>query len=167
MLFRPQRLLTFANFASRPGSVHARAEGIRLATCRYPSPFPLLILAGRERTGKTHLMHAIANMAKNNEFVRSTIVLSGLRFAEEVQTGIAFGDLSHMVDRFAKEDLLAVDDVDELIYRPKVGSVLLEILLARAARKKRSVLTITLTTSTEANTPLSEYLDYQPAVRLS
>jgi chromosomal replication initiation ATPase DnaA len=167
MLFRPQRHLTFANFASRPGSIDARAEGIRLATRRHSSTVPLLLLAGREGTGKTHLLHAIVNLAQEYGSIRSSLVLSSFRFAEEVHKGIEFGDLCLLIARFAREDLLAIDDADQLFCRPEAAHTLLKILRARALGKKRSVLTLTLSASMKSDSPLSEFLDSQLAVRLS
>jgi chromosomal replication initiation ATPase DnaA len=65
MLFSPQRQLTFANFKCRPGSARARSAAAALAI--WPSighDGPLLILAGRSGSGKTHLLHASVNLAK-------------------------------------------------------------------------------------------------------
>jgi chromosomal replication initiation ATPase DnaA len=167
MPFRAQRHLTFANFSSRPGSIDARAEGIRLATRRHSSTSPLLLLAGREGTGKTHLLHSIVNLAQEYDPLRSSIVLSSLRFTEEVNKGIEFGDLCLFLERFAREDLLAIDDADQLFCRHEAANTLLQILRARDVSKKRSVLTVTLSGSMKTDSPLSKYLDSQLAVRLS
>ena len=78
MLFRSNRQMTFANFESRPGNVHARSAAGWFASCRGTvSCEHILVLAGRKGAGKTHLLHATANRIRSNETIHGDITISG------------------------------------------------------------------------------------------
>lgn len=168
MLFPPQRHLTFAKFESRPGSVHARSAcaqfGMRDGIAWQE---PILILAGRPGAGKTHLLHATANLAKSNAHIRSGITISAQRLAEEVQRATDFGDLPFWRDRFVREDFLAIDDVDDL-FGSRTGSdnFLLDVLRLRGGANRRTLVSATLTTTLDSPCPLNTFLNHQRAVRL-
>ena len=65
MLYRPRREWTLASFTPRRNSQHARAAGIRFVTQERPA-FTVLVLAGPPGSGKTHLLHALAQHARGN-----------------------------------------------------------------------------------------------------
>ena len=77
-----------------------------------------------------------------------------------------YGDLPTLMDRFADEDLLVIDDVDAIAPRRPVADVLLKILKRRVARRKRTLLSATLDATTTDPSPLSTFIDQQWAVRL-
>ena len=168
MLFPPQRHLTFPTFESRPGSVRARAAsaqfGMRVGIAWQE---PILILAGRPGAGKTHLLHATANLAKGNAYIRSSITISAQRLAEEVQRATDFGDLPIWRDRFAGEDFLAIDDVDDL-FGSRTGSdnFLLDVLRLRGDANRRTLVSASLSTGPDNPCPLNTFLNHQRAVRL-
>ncbi len=167
MLFPPQRHLTFAKFESRPGSVHARSACAQFAMrsgIAYSEP--ILILAGRPGGGKTHLLHATANLAKGNQAIRSGITISSRRLAEEVQRATVFGDLHIWRDRFAREDFLAIDDVDTLFGRSGAATFLLEVLRLRVEAKRRTLVSASLSIAPDIPCPLNTFLNHQRAVRL-
>ena len=108
MLFSSQRQLTFSSFKSRPGSVRARSACAQFAIregITYGEP--LLMLAGSAGSGKTHLLHAAANLAKDNEAIRSRSTLSAHRLIDEVPRARYFDDLPFWRSRFASVDWLA------------------------------------------------------------
>lgn len=168
MLFPPQRHLTFTTFESRPGSVRARSacaqfsmrEGIAWQE-------PILILAGRPGSGKTHLLHATANLAKRNPYIRSGVTISAQRLADEVLRATDFGDLSAWRHRFAQEDFLAVDDVDELYgSRAECDNFLLDVLRLREDANRRTLVSLSLSHTLDCQCPLNTFLNHQRAVRL-
>ena len=167
MLFNPHRQMTFANFESRPGSVHARSAGARFASCQgIVCCEPVLILAGRKGAGKTHLLHATANLARSNEHVHSDITISANRLGEEIQRAGEYGDLPCWLKRFSGADFLAVDDVDDFFCRPVAADFLLQVLRLRADSRRRTLLSATLTTAQEKACALNTFLNHQTAVRL-
>ena len=166
MLFRPLRHLTLATFMPAPGNQRARAEGIRFVRALRPSA-NALVIAGRSGTGKTHLLHALAHLARHQEAPRSVACLSSDQFTQEVMRGQVHGDLDHVMDRLAAEDLLAVDDVDRLTWHAEVADALLDVLLRRGQRQRRSVLTAAMHRGAIQAHPLIDFLDRQPAVDLA
>jgi chromosomal replication initiation ATPase DnaA len=168
MLFLPQRHLTFAKFESRPGSVRARSASAQFAMrAGIAWQEPILILAGRPGAGKTHLLHATANLAKRNDHIRSGITLSARRLAEEVQRATDFGDLPFWRDRFVGEDFLAVDDVDDLFgSRAGGANFLLDVLRLRGDANRRTLVSASLSTALDSPCPLNTFLNHQRAVRL-
>lgn len=165
MLFHPKRLLTLNSFVPRKSNQSARAAGIWFIAAEQASP-NTLIVAGRPGSGKTHLLHALANFAKSNEAIHSIACLSAVQFAEEVMRGGFYGDLDKVLHRYGRESLLAIDDVDRLLYQTEAANALLHVLRMRNARKKRTLLSATLSLGPRVDHPLSAFLDYQPAVRL-
>lgn len=167
MLFRPHRQLTFANFESRPGSVHARSAAARFASSEgivYGEP--VLILAGRKGAGKTHLLHAAANLARSNERIQDVITISAVRLTEEVQRATEYGDLPSWLTRFSGEDFLAIDDVDDLYFRAVVSEFVVKVLQLRVASRRRTLLSATLTAAQDTTCALNTFLNHQTAIRL-
>jgi chromosomal replication initiation ATPase DnaA len=166
MLYLPSRHYTFGNFKIRPGNLHARAESVNFATCQRPKDGAILILAGKPSAGKTHLLNATANMAKDNTCISSHSTVSAHRFAEEVQRAIIHRDRFWVKDRFATEDFLAIDDVDHLYALPDSAELLISILILRMENHMRTLLTLTLSNARNLDCPLSRLLDKQWAIPL-
>ena len=165
MIFSPKRLLTLSTFLPRKGNQLARAAGIEFIGASQPSP-DVLIVAGPPGSGKTHLLHALANFAKRNAVLHSIACLSAVQFADEVAHGLLYGDLDEVLGRYAAEGLVAIDDVDRICYQPEIADALFKVIQMRQARKKRTLLTATLSLSDSSKHPLMQFLDHQPAVRL-
>lgn len=166
MLFHPHRLLTLKTLLAKKDNQRARATGIQFIAAQQSSP-DILVVAGQPRSGKTHLLHALANFAKRNEAICSIACVSAVQFADEVMRGRLYCDLEKVLKRFAREGLFAVDDVDRLIYQPESADALFNVLRMRQARKQRTLLTTTLSLAPASNHPLSEFLGQQLAVRLN
>ena len=167
MIFRPQRQLTLSTFRPSPRNAWARAGCIDfiIDACA-PNP-PVLVVAGPAQTGKTHLLHASTHLAKNTAHVRRYSIVSQRRFVQEIELARrVYDDLPTLMDRFADEDLLVIDDVDAIAPRRPVADVLLKILKRRVARRKRTLLSATLDATTTDPSPLSTFIDQQWAVRL-
>lgn len=167
MLFRPNRHQTLSNFQIRPGSVHARAAGIRYTHGAYLYQQPVLILAGRAGAGKSHLLNASAHLAMENQYLDSCSTLSARRLADVLLQATEFGDLPFWMARFTGEDFLALDDVDDVFGWPEASALVLDLLQARAAKRHRTLLTVTLQRRHNVTGPLEDFLETQAAVRLT
>lgn len=164
MLFRPHRALTLTRFVPHPRNQVARAAGIRFVSTLVAGSDALTI-AGRPQTGKTHLLHALAHFARQNELVRRVVCMSAVQCAEQVMEGLHYRDLSQVLQRHAQAELLAIDDVDRLLPQPVVADALLQLLHLRRARKHRTLFTATMGRFPETD-PLVDFLNDQSAVRL-
>lgn len=165
MLFRPDHRLTLGSFFPRKGNQWARAAGIQFIGAQQAQP-DTLIVAGRQASGKSHLLHALANFAKENEAIHSIACMTAVHFAEEVMRGAFYGDLNEVLGRYAAEGLLAIDDVDRTFYQPMIADALLAVMRMRQTRRRRTLLTVTMYQAPPLQHPLTDFLDSQPAVRL-
>ncbi len=167
MLFRPQHQLTFANFQSRPGSIHASSASAMFASrAGIAHRESILILAGRPGSGKTHLLHAAANLTKKNQSIRSGITICAQRLHEEVTHAIHYGDLPDWTARFSREDFLAIDDIHDVYGQPAAADFLLNVLKCRAAAHRRTLLSAALSVAPDNPCSLVTFLNHQRAVRL-
>lgn len=168
MLYRPKRNLTLGSFKPGPRNAWARAACIEFILAARTQCPGILVVAGRQHTGKTHLLHAATHLAKTTEHLRSASILSHRVFAEEVDRATRlYGDLPAVIERFAAQDFFAIDDADELVCRDETSAALLRLLELRTERSKRTLLSATLDCAPSAATPLSDFIDQQWAVRLS
>ena len=166
MLFRPNRQQTLASFIPHPRNQYARAAGIQfVSTCRLYNN--VLMIAGRPKTGKTHLLHALAHFAQRNEAIESIACMSALQFTEQVMEGLYYKDLHHVQKRHASFDLLVLDDIDRLIQNTELANTCLHLLQLRQATQQRSLLAFTIGWQPASSHPLIDFLDHQPAVRLT
>lgn len=167
MIFRPQRHLTLSTFRPSPRNARARAGCIDFIIDKCAPNPPVLVVAGQAQTGKTHLLNASTHLAKRMAHVRSYSILSQRRFVQEVELARrVYDDLPMLIDRFAAEDLLVIDDVDDIAPRQQVADVLLEILELRATRRKRTLLSATIDAIPTDPSPFNTFIDRQWAVRL-
>jgi hypothetical protein len=72
-----------------------------------------------------------------------------------------------LLDRWRTDDLLAIDDIDDLFAHRTWADAILELLQARKAMRKRSVLTLTLSKAPGIAGPLSDFLTQQRACALT
>lgn len=166
MLFRPQAQLTLRSFVPRRSNMHARATGIAFISAQHTAP-DVLILAGRPRTGKTHLLNALANWAKAEESCCRVVCMTARQFADEVARGHFYRDLGTVLNRFAEAALFALDDVDRLAAHDTAAHAFLDFMQRRRHGSGRTVLSASLGLDAARAHPLVAYLDDQPAVRLN
>ena len=87
--------------------------------------------------------------------------------AQEVAAGLHFADMGRVLQHFACQDLLALDDADRLWGLPQAWQAFAELLLERRALGLRTLLTATLYPASPHNPqPLCDLLAQQTAVRL-
>lgn len=150
MLYHPHREWTLASFTPRRNSQHARAAGIRFVAQERPT-IATLVLAGPPGSGKTHLLHALAQHARRNHAINQLACLSATQWAQEVAAGLHFSDIRQVMHHFAQQDLLALDDADRLWGLPQAQHAFSELLQERQARSRRTLLTATLYPATPHN----------------
>ena len=166
MLYHPRRQWTLASFVPRRNSQHARAAGIRFVA-QERTALSTLVLAGPPGSGKTHLLHALAQHARCNGAIDSIACLSATQWAQEVAAGLHFADMGRVLQHFAGQDLLALDDADRLWGMPQAQRAFAELLLERQEQGRRTLLTATLYPASPHNPqPLCDLLAQQTAVRL-
>lgn len=166
MLFRPNRHFTLGNFIPSRANQYARATGAWFIHARKPRPNTLLV-TGPTGSGKSHLLHALANFAKQNEVIRSMACMDVQQFADEMDYGCFYRDLDAVLDRFATEDLLAIDNVDQVSQQREAAALLVGLMEVRQARNKRTLLTATTPEIQAASIPLAALLHALPTVRLA
>jgi chromosomal replication initiator protein len=106
MVYHPRRQWTLASFVPRRSSQHARAAGICFVAQERPA-LSALVLAGPPGSGKTHLLHALAQHARRNGTIDSIACLSATQWAQEVAAGLHFADMGCVLQHYACQDLLA------------------------------------------------------------
>lgn len=163
MTYRPNRRFTLANHLPRHGNQWARAAGIRFIQALQAAR-PVLMIEGRPGTGKTHLLHALVNLAARHEAIESSSCLSAVQFAEEVVRGDYHADLDDVLRFYSAECLLAIDDVDRLFYQSEVADALMHVLRVRVAEGRRTLLAETRCQRPRVSHALVEYLAAQPTV---
>ena len=113
------------------------------------------------------MLHALAQHARRNFCIDSIACLSATQWAQEVAAGLHFADMGRVLQHFAGQDLLALDDADRLWGLPQAWQAFAELLLERRALGLRTLLTATLYPASPRNPqPLCDLLAQQPAVRL-
>lgn len=166
MLFRPRSQLTLGSFVPRRSNMHARAAGIAFIRAEHTAP-DVLILAGRSGTGKTHLLHALSNLAKAGERYDNIVCMTARQFADEVARGYFYNDLDAVLNRFATAALFALDDVDQLAAHNNAASAFLDFMKRRECGSGRTMLSASLGLDSASEHPLVAYLDDLPAVQLN
>lgn len=166
MLFRPQRHLTLANFQRRRTNQHARAYALSLALGSPRKLQPVLIVASQPGRGKSHLIHAVGNFAKQNASIETSSTMSARQLIEVVHKGVAYGDLHLLGDQLRDNDFLAIDDVDQLADEDIVADFILPILQQRLSAGKVTLLSATLGFARHKTSGLSDFLGRQLAVYL-
>ena len=93
------------------------------------------------------MLHASANLARQRHdgHWRSS-TLSAWRLAEEVQRCLQYRDLPLWLNRFAREDFLAIDDMDDIAHHSAGADFLFKLLELRSHARRRSLLTASLIT---------------------
>lgn len=100
----------FENFVVGKPNELAYAAARRVADSE-TAPFNPLFLYGGVGLGKTHLMHAIAQQAKEKFPEKKVVYLSAEKFMYHFVRAIRFKDTVSFKEKFRSVDLLMIDDV--------------------------------------------------------
>ena len=101
-----------ANFI--PGSSNRLAHTAMIMACQDPSTASPLFLYGPTGTGKTHLLHAIADQLRRRFRLRRVMNLSAEQFTNDFITSVGNSGITAFRRRYRDVDALLVDDVQFL-----------------------------------------------------
>jgi len=122
----PDRSLAFSTFVATAGNRDALAACLRRASCAR-SRVPLLLVGG-VATGKTHLLHAVANA------VRRPRLVTAEHWRGELVDAVTTGRMNGPHEQGEALDALLLDDVQVLAGMPATQRVLAESIAALARR---------------------------------
>ena len=111
VIFELSPKYTFKNFIVGKGNLLAvRACQVAVENLRKKSlPYNPIFIHGRVGVGKTHLLQATGNKAKEKGF--KVVYRSSIDFAEEVVAAIKENSLSYLRDFYKGVDVLLIDDI--------------------------------------------------------
>ena len=101
---------TFDNFVVGNSNKFAHAASLAVAESPATAYNPLFLYGGAG-LGKTHLMHAIANYAKENNPDLNVVYVSSEKFTNDMINAIRDDQRNEFREKYRSVDLLLVDDV--------------------------------------------------------
>ncbi len=118
-LTRVRSDFTFSNFAVSSTNQLAFVSAQRVAE-KIGQSYNPLFLYGPVGVGKTHLMHAIANSAYQQQPEKKIIYITSEEFTNEVVEAIRNNDTARMKKRFRSAFVLLIDDIQFIEGKEKV-----------------------------------------------
>ena len=94
---------------------HAAAQAVAAFPARRYNP---LYLYGGTGMGKTHIMHAIGRALLDSGQSR-VVYTTSEKFTNEVVTGIKYGKMAQLRERYRSADVLLIDDIHNLATRDR------------------------------------------------
>lgn len=132
---------TFDNFIEGDCNKLARSAGIRLAESPGSTAFNPLTIYGNSGLGKTHLAHAIGNLAISYKSDLKVLYVSTEKFTNQIIQAIKSGNISELVAFYQDLDLFILDDIHFLANREKTQEILFHIFNQIHHNGKQIVLT--------------------------
>jgi hypothetical protein len=126
MRFAPDPRFTFDTFVVGPGSRMAAAAARRAAESPGTSYNPLFVY-GASGTGKTHLLHAVANLAMTVRPDLGVVCRTAEEVVDSLSAAVAAGTLEQWRDDFLDAGLLLFDDVQFLAGKARTQEELLRL----------------------------------------
>ncbi|MEA1986850.1 MAG: chromosomal replication initiator protein DnaA [Candidatus Marinimicrobia bacterium] len=105
---------TFDSFIEGPNSQFAKVASRAVAEAPGNTAFNPLMIYGGTGLGKTHLLHAIGNMAIDNNPNKQVIYVSTERFVKDFLNAIQKNKMSAFGNIYRKADILLIDDIQSL-----------------------------------------------------
>ncbi|RQV93326.1 chromosomal replication initiator protein DnaA [bacterium] len=102
---------TFENFVSGSGNQFAKAASLAVAEAPGRTSFNPLVIYGGVGLGKTHLIQAIGNFAKENNYANRIRYVSSEKFTIEFINSIQNNRTTEFSQIYRNVDLLLVDDI--------------------------------------------------------
>jgi chromosomal replication initiator protein len=102
---------TFNNFVEGSSNQFAKAASLAVSEAPGQTSFNPLVIYGGVGLGKTHLIQAIGNFAKNQNTVRSIRYVSSEKFTIEFINSIQNNKSTEFSQAYRNVDLLLVDDI--------------------------------------------------------
>lgn len=132
---------TFENFIEGDCNKLARSAGVRLAESPGSTAFNPLTIYGNSGLGKTHLAHAIGNLALSYQPDIKVLYVSTEKFTNQIIQAIKSGNISELVAFYQELDLFILDDIHFLAKREKTQEILFHIFNQIHHNGKQIVLT--------------------------
>jgi len=102
---------TFDNFVEGDGNTFAKAASLAVGEAPGRTRFNPLLIYGGIGLGKTHLIQAIGNFAKQNATIQRVIYVSSEKFTLEFIRSVRENKSTDFSNIYRNTDLLLVDDV--------------------------------------------------------
>lgn len=102
---------TFDTFVEGSSNQYAKAASLAVAEAPGKTRFNPLVIYGKSGLGKTHLLHAIGNLALETHKVRNVTYLSSETFTNEFIKAIQKGKVADFSSVYRNVDLLLLDDI--------------------------------------------------------
>jgi chromosomal replication initiator protein len=132
--------LKLSNFIVGPSNEMA----FRFATAVTSEPgnpcFNPLLVHGATSSGKTHLLHAIANAFRERSPSRRVVVVSSERFTTQFSLAVRSGQAGRLRELYREADLLIIDDVHQLAGRSETEKELVHTIDELVRRRRQVVL---------------------------
>ena len=118
---------TFADFIVGPSNRLAHQVALTIANDPDATYNPLLIRAA-SALGKTHLLHAIGEQARQNQAPGQITCLTPGGLSHALHNALKNGRIDTLRNQYLKTEILLVDDLQEIAGRNHTQNVLLHIL---------------------------------------
>jgi hypothetical protein len=126
MRFQPDPRFTFDTFVAGPGSQMAAAAARRAAEAPGTSYNPLF-LYGEPAAGKTHLLHAVGQLALTVRPDLHVVCRTADQLVDDISSAVSAGTLQAFTDELLESDLILLDDVHLLAGRSRTQEELLRV----------------------------------------
>jgi chromosomal replication initiator protein len=119
--------LTFDNYIEGDNNRLARAAGMSVASKPGGTAFNPLMFFGETGMGKTHLVHAIGNMVKQNNKNKIVLYVPIEKFTNQFVEAIRNNSNQDFLNYYQQVDVLIVDDVQFLENKQKTQEIFFTI----------------------------------------
>ncbi len=124
------------------GSSNKFAHAAAIAVSKNPAEkFNPLFIYGQSGLGKTHLLHSISTVIRNNNPSSKIIYIKGEDFTNELVSSIQEGSVQNFRNKFRMADLLLVDDIQFVAGKERTQEEFFHTFNALHEAKKQIVLT--------------------------
>ena len=133
--------LTFDNFIEGDCNRLARSAGIAVANKPGGTSFNPLMIFSETGLGKTHLVHAIGNLIKQNSRTKIVVYVPVEKFMNQFVDAIRNNSNQDFINYYQQIDVLIVDDVQFLENKQKTQEIFFTIFNHLHQQGKQTILT--------------------------
>jgi chromosomal replication initiator protein len=133
--------LTFDNFIEGDCNRLARSAGIAVANKPGGTSFNPLMIFSETGLGKTHLVHAIGNLIKQNSRTKIVVYVPVEKFMNQFVDAIRNNSNQDFINYYQQIDVLIVDDVQFLENKQKTQEIFFTIFNHLHQQGKQIILT--------------------------
>lgn len=126
MRFEPDPRCTFDTFVAGPGSQMAAAAARRAAEAPGTSYNPLF-LYGAAGVGKTHLLHAVGQLAVTVRPDLHVLYRTAHQLVDDISSAVSGGTMQALADEVMESDIILIDDAHLLAGKSRTQEELLRV----------------------------------------